>query len=693
MYFRSSGAFAALLLLATASLLAADDQNQNADQNADPQKPSALGQKIEPFALQDYLGARHELAQWAESKAVVVVFLGCECPLAKLYGPRLAELAARYPEVQFLGVNANQQDSLQEIAHYAQKHQIEFPILKDVRAEVADQFHAERTPQAFLLDSDRVVRYAGRIDDQYGVGYSKNRFERGDLAAAIEELLAGKEIAVASTEAVGCHIGRPSKNPPMGDITWSKQIAPLFQKHCESCHRPGQVAPFALTDYQEIVGWTETIREVVLGGRMPPWHASPEHGEFLNDARLPEEARDLIVRWIDNGAPQGDPKDLPPPRHYAEGWRIPKPDVIYSMPQAFEVPAKGTVPYKYFVFDPGFKEDKWVKAAEAVPGNPAVVHHLILFFVPPEKTQVGPVDALFNSVAAFAPGMPPQVYPVSHCRRIPAGSKLVFQVHYTPNGSPQTDTSRAGIVFADPDQVEKEVMVNAVLNFAFQIPPGASDFPLQASHRFEQDTHLLSLTPHMHLRGKSFRFEAEFPDGRKETLLDVPRYDFNWQNTYILARPKLMPQGSKLNCFARYDNSNENLVNPDPTRPVRWGDQTWEEMFVGSFGFSLAEQDLRAGLPQSKKREAGDYEVTFRYRPAGPVKSVALAGGFNDWNTTSLPMEGPDAEGRYQRTVVLPAGKHEYKFVIDGDQWRRDPGNPRQAGDYGNSLLELGSGD
>jgi peroxiredoxin len=653
---------------------------------------SSLGKRIETFSLHDHLGAKRDLAEWKNSRAVVVVFLGCECPLAKLYGPRLAELATEFgPQgVQVIGINANIQDSLQEIAQYVRVHKIDFPVLKDPTGEVADLFGAERTPEAFLLDRDRVVRYAGRIDDQYGVGYSRPEVKRRDLAEAIGELLAGKEISVASTKPVGCHIGRVALSEPMGDITYSKHIAPLFQEHCEKCHREGQVAPFALTDYSEIVGWTETIREVIDEGRMPPWHASPDHGEFFNDARLPDEAKSLISQWIDNGAPEGDPADLPPKREYAEGWRIPTPDVVYSLPEAFEVPAKGTVPYKYFVLDPGFTEDQWIKAAEALPGNPAVVHHLILFYIPPDKKDPGPGDALFNSIAAFAPGMPPQVFRDSHCRRIPAGSKLVFQVHYTPNGSVQKDISKAGLVFADKAEIQKEVLVNAVFNFAFRIPPGAADFPLEAAHRFEDDMELYSLTPHMHLRGKAFRFEAVYPDGNRETLLDVPHYDFNWQNTYLLAEPKPMPAGTELRCYARYDNSADNPVNPDPTKPVMWGDQTWEEMLVGSFGSSLADQDLRLGLPQAKTLESGEYEVTFVYRPAKKVDSVALAGGFNEWSTSSLPMDGPDADGKYTRTVVLPAGAHEYKFVVNGDQWRRDPNNSRKAGDYANSLIEVG---
>jgi hypothetical protein len=426
---------------------------------------------------------------------------------------------------------------------------------------------------------------------------------------------------------------------------------------------------------------------------MPPWHANPKHGKFWNDSRLSDEDKELIATWATNGCPEGDAADLPSLPAFVEGWQIEKPDVVFKMPQPFAVPAKGTVEYQYFTIDPGWKEDTWIKAAEARPGNRAVTHHLILFYHPPGSAEIEPIEPLFNSIAGFAPGMPPAVYPKGVCRRVPAGSKLVIQAHYTPNGTAQTDQSEIGIVFADPNTVKKEFHVQAALNWKFVIPPGAKEHPIEATYKLDQDSLIYSLTPHMHLRGRSFLYRAIYPDGREETLLDVPRYDFNWQNTYALAEPKRMPEGTQIHCRATYDNSADNLANPNALAPVTWGDQTWQEMMVGTIGFSLADQDLTVGLPQMKKLDSGEYEVTFAYRPAGDADAVYLAGTFNDWKPTDLAMEGPDTEGRYVRRMVLKPGNYEYKFVIDGSRWKTDPGNPVQVGFYRNSQLRVGEPD
>jgi peroxiredoxin len=653
---------------------------------------SPVGKTIAPFELPDYLGTPHALADLADKKAVVVVFLGTECPLAKLYAGRLAELAAKYEPlgVAFLGINANQQDSLAKIAHYARQHKIEFPILKDAGNVVADRFGAQRTPEAFVLDAGRVVRYWGRIDDQYGVGYARPSPEKNYVAAALDELLAGKPVSQPQVEPVGCHIGRASRTPPTGEITYTKHVAALLHHNCVRCHRAGEVAPFSLETYADAAAWAETIREVIDDGRMPPWHANPQHGKFWNDARLADEDKRLIFAWVENGCPQGDAAELPKLPPFPEGWQIDKPDVVYQIPQPFQVPAKGTVEYQYFTIDPGFKEDTWIKAAEARPGTRAVTHHLILFFHPPGSAEIEPIEPLFNSIAGFAPGMPPAVYPDGVYRRVPAGSKLIIQAHYTPNGSPQQDQSEFGLVFADPKEVKQEYQVQAALSWQFVIPPGAKDHRVQATYKFDQDSLLHALTPHMHLRGKSFLYEAVYPDGREEILLDVPRYDFNWQNTYALAEPQPMPSGTVIRCTATFDNSAANLANPNPNAAVRWGDQTWQEMMVGTLGFTLAEQDLTQGPPKLKRLDSGEYEVTFAYRPAGKPEAVYLAGTFNDWKPDELRMDGPDADGRYVRRMQLKPGAYEYKFVIDGSDWKSDPGNPRQMGFYRNSVVQVG---
>jgi peroxiredoxin len=660
-----------------------------------PSPKTPVGQSITGFKLRDYQGAWHTLEDFAQSKLVVVAFLGTECPLANRYAPRLAELAAEFAPkgVAFLGINANQHDALSAIAQQAQVHKIPYPILKDVDNRVADQFGAVRTPEVFVLDGQRVVRYWGRIDDQYGVGYARPKANRRDLAAALEELLASKPVSRPVVEPVGCFIGRVQRQPALSEVTYTKHIAPILQRRCVTCHRPGSLAPFALTSYRVVAGWAETIGQVLQEQRMPPWHANPQYGVFANDARMPEEEKQLVFAWAKNGTPEGDPRDLPKRPPFVEGWRIPKPDAILSMPEPFRVPAEGTVPYQYFTVDPGFAEDKWIKASEAQPGNRAVVHHLIVFVLPPGTRGPGERDNVgSNFVAAGVPGMPPLIYGDGEAKLIPAGSRLVFQIHYTPNGTSQTDQSRVGFVFADPKTIQREVRSDVVLNPRFRIPPGAADHRVEASYRFRQDTILYSMMPHMHLRGKAFRFEAIYPDQRREILLDVPRYSFDWQNLYVLAQPKRMPEGTELHCVAHFDNSEQNLSNPDPKAAVTFGDQTWEEMMVGYFDMALADQDLRLGLPQVKPLDDGRYEVVFQYTAPPGTKAVYLAGTFNDWKPTAHALDGPDAMGRLTTRLVLKGGTYEYKYVLEGKTWKADPGNRQQKGIYNNSVLVVGEG-
>jgi peroxiredoxin/mono/diheme cytochrome c family protein len=570
-----------------------------------------LGMTIDDFSLKSQFGKPYALVDFADKEVVVVVFLGTECPLAKLYGPRLAELDKKFDDarVAIVGIDSNQQDSIQEIAAYAQRHKIEFPILKDPGNVLADKFAAVRTPEVFVLDRDRTVRYWGRIDDQYGftdgVGFQRPEPSRNDLAEAVGELLAGKSVSVPTTTALGCHIGRVREAKKDSEVTYSNQIARIFQDRCVECHRAGRIGPFQMTSYEEVVGWGEMIREVVNEGRMPPWHANKKYGHFDNDLSLTDEQKKLIATWVDNGCPQGDPAQLPKPKEYVEGWVIGEPDEIITMrDEPVDVPAEGVINYYHFLVDPGWKEDKWIMAAEAKPGSPEVVHHILVLVQPPGSgggfanrgrgeggglrgggggPRGGGVGG-GNLIAGYAPGMNPMLHTDgTTAMLVKAGSKLIFQLHYTPNGTPQKDKSFCGFKFADPAKVKHVARSTSVANMFFSIPPGDSDYQVTAETKFEHDTLLANLTPHMHTRGKAFRYEATYPDGQKEILLDVPSYDFNWQTTYHFKEPKLMPKGTTLLCTAHWDNSEDNLSNPDPSKTVSWGDQTWEEMMIGFY--------------------------------------------------------------------------------------------------------------
>ncbi|MEQ8790346.1 MAG: redoxin domain-containing protein [Pirellulaceae bacterium] len=566
-------------LLCGASPLLADEE----------QPPERIGRRIEKFTLRDYRGKEVSLTDYADTPIMVLAFLGTECPLAKLYAPRLVALHKAYSGrgVAFLGVNANVQDSITEVASHARRHELPFPVVKDVGNHLADRLGAVRTPEIFVLDKDRVVRYWGRIDDQYQVGgIIHDEPRRHDLARALDEMLIGWPVSTKVTEACGCHIGRVRPAKTDGEVTFSNQIARIFNRRCVECHREGQIAPFALTEYEEAAGWAEMIDEVVSENRMPPWHAGGKHGVFANDRRLTPEEKQLLHQWFVDGAPEGDRAKLPPPPQFKEGWDLPRaPDVVIPMRRhPFEVSAEGPVNYQYFDIDPGFREDKWIKGIQCRPGNYAVVHHILLFV----KHGQNRFDQGEGYLGVYVPGMRSTVFPEGMAKFVPAGSKLLMQVHYAPVGTKQLDLSRVGFVFADPDEVEHGVVSACVGTRSFHIPAGAADHQVKASSAaLQSEIQLLSMMPHMHFRGKSFTYELVGKEGKRETLLDVPHYDPNWQTAYLLPAPRRLPIGAQLACKAVFDNSADNLANPNPNVAVDFGPKTSDEMMFGYFDYAV----------------------------------------------------------------------------------------------------------
>lgn len=554
--------------------------------------PKSMGQVIPNFHLPNHQGKLHYLKDYADQKLVVIAFLGTECPLAKLYSLRLSALAEEYGPrgVAVIGIDANRQDSLAEIGNFVRTQELKFPLLKDAGNRVADYFGAVRTPEVFVLDQERTVRYYGRIDDQYGIGYAKEAPSQKDLAMALDELLDGKPVSNPLTQPIGCHIGRMRKPQPDSKVTYSNQISRLLAKHCVDCHRPGEVAPFSLTDYEEVAGWAAMMNEVVQEERMPPWHANPAHGEFSNDRRLTKEEKELFHAWMKAGAPEGDPSELPEPTEYVSGWNLPQePDLIIPMSKKpYKVAREGVIQYQHFHVDPKFTEEKWVSAVDVRPGNRAVVHHILVMIHPPGVNTGTLADLDGQILGLFVPGMRSEPWPEGTAKRLPAGCKVSFEIHYTPIGTPQEDCSEIGIIFADPEKVKRAVISCKAVQQQFAIPPHDSNYRAEVlMDGSPMPLELLSMMPHMHLRGKSFKYEAIYPDGSREILLDIPKYDYNWQTSYRLAKPKVMAAGSRIQCVAHFDNSKHNLANPDPTETVRWGAQSWHEMMIGYFQFSV----------------------------------------------------------------------------------------------------------
>ncbi len=556
-------------------------QPLSADQKTETKlsgKKSNIGQTIPNFILPNPEGKKIALADFSNAKLVVAVFMGTECPIGNAYVPVLNDLQKRFHKqgVQVIGINANLSDNTESIAKHCKEFKVSFPVLIDKEQSVADLFQAQRTPEAFILDRRRKIRYRGRIDDRFGYIYKREKSRQKELEDALREILAGKKITNPVTEAVGCLITRRDRLAKQGKITYSKHVARIFQNRCAECHHPGTAAPFSLLTYEDAVNWSAMIKEVVVQKRMPPWSADPRYGHFSNDRRLSQKEIDTLVSWIDNGAPLGDKKEIPKAKEFADGWMIGKPDVVFKMPKEYTVQATGTVNYKYFVTQTNLKEDVWVQAAEARPGNRAVVHHIIVFYR--EKNSRG--FRRLPAIVGTAPGEDPVIFPEGTGRRIPAGAELVWQMHYTPTGKVEKDQSEVGLIFCKKPP-KRVVRGTAILNFFFRIPPGADHHKVVSSKHFSKDVELLSLMPHMHLRGKDFQYKAHYPNGKTEILLNVPAYDFNWQHRYRFANPFFIPKGTRIECIAHFDNSSGNPANPDPTKTVRWGDQTWEEMMIG----------------------------------------------------------------------------------------------------------------
>ena len=350
------------------------------------------------------------------------------------------------------------------------------------------------------------------------------------------------------------------------------------------CHRKGEIGPFRLDDYEEAVGWADTMLEVIENGRMPPWHANPAYGEFHNERQMPDADKATLRRWVEAGMPYGDAIRLPQPLEAAQGWSLAQaPDLVLTMSKVeFPVPSDGTVEYQYFVVDPGFDEDRWVTAAQIVPGNPSVVHHSIVFIRPPD----GETFRGLGWLTAYVPGARVVGLPQGNAIRIPAKSKLVFQQHYTPVGSPQSDLTRLGLWLANEAEITHEIYTLVGINHDFEIPPGVQHHRVHAVvPQLPRNATLLAATPHMHVRGKSFRLFAGRGDD-PEILLDVPSYDFNWQHTYRFKHPLPLAGVDTLEFDVVFDNSAANPVNPDPDEHVTWGDQTWEEMAIAFFEVS-----------------------------------------------------------------------------------------------------------
>jgi mono/diheme cytochrome c family protein len=411
------------------------------------------------------------------------------------------------------------------------------------------------------------------------------------------------------------------------DPTFAEDVAPILYKNCTVCHRPGGLGPFSLLEYDSAKKEISKMRDAVEAGQMPPWHAEGPHGVFTNDRRLSDAERGTILRWIDGGAKAGDMKNLPPRPEYPSKWTIGTPDATVTMPEDFTVPASGTVEYQYFEVPTNFTEDKWVSAIEIMPGAREVVHHVLVFAkVPPSPgaaapasapppaavpgapaprpvfirnraqselpdapradTRHGPPRQLGTLIGTNTPGNEVMEFPAGTALRVRAGTVLTFQMHYTAHGHEMKDRTTVGFRFAKAPPTE-EMFASQFVNGTLLLPAGTKDVAVPAEITAGQPVKIWGMMPHTHLRGTRWQYKLEKPDGTSEIVLDVPHYDFNWQTYYMFAKPLELQPGTKLTSMAWYDNSATNKNNPDASKDVKWGDQTWEEMQYTGFLYSV----------------------------------------------------------------------------------------------------------
>lgn len=572
-----------------------------------------VGSRVADAAFTALDGREVKLSSFAEKKALVVACVSTSCPVGKRYLPTLAALEKGYAAkgVAFLFLATTKTDSDTDLAAAG----LAGTIVRDATNAGMKLLGVLSKTDCFVLDARRTLQYRGAVDDQYGLGFSLEAPKTKLLAAALDATLAGRAPEIAATEAPGCVIDlADAVAAKPGDVTYHNTISRLIAANCAECHQAGGVAPFSLSMPDEVAEHAGMIRKMVEQRLMPPWFAAPpaagHHSPWGNDRSLSEKDRSQLLQWIAAGRPAGDANDAPLPRiRESQEWAIGKPDAIFQIPEPITVKATGTMPYQTARVATSFAETKWVSAIEVLPTERDVVHHVLVFAdvrggLLKRVRQRGSDDLRPNDndesggfFAIYVPGNNTLVYPPGYAKALPAGATLRFQIHYTPSGREVKEQVRIGLKFA-PSEPQFSVENAGISTHRFAIPPGDANHRVDAELRVPRDAKILAFLPHMHLRGKAWRYSLITPDGKEETMLDVPRYDFNWQLLYRYSDPKLVPAGSVIKASGWYDNSAANPANPDPTKTVKWGPQTTEEMMLGYVEYFLPARNRTSSIAQ-----------------------------------------------------------------------------------------------
>jgi AhpC/TSA family/Copper type II ascorbate-dependent monooxygenase, C-terminal domain len=548
-----------------------------------------VGHRVPDVTFKVLQGRPMTLGRFQSHRPLVILIFSTDCPISNKYGPERARLEKDYGAkgVAFLFVDPEGGETDQEINDYVSKYGINSPVVHDVAGRLVKALRATTTTEAFLLDPSRTLVYRGAINDQYGLGYGKELPEKSYLRDALDALLSGRVPEPAATTAPGCALDVPLNSGVVTNsaLTYDDQISRIFQANCVECHHAGGIGPFSLETYQDVLDHAGRIRQQVARGTMPPWFAAklpgPTESPWANDRSLSERDQADLLAWLNSDRPQGDPADAPVARSFPDEWNIGKPDVVLQLPEPIPIKAEGLMPYQNRTIQTSFPEDRWVQAYEVMPTARGGVHHVIVSIDGQGTNGNATVESGATGFwAVYVPGYSYEIYPKGYARKLPAGAKLDFQIHYTPNGQATNDQLKIGLVFSkEPPRYEMHAL--GIPQFKLDIPPGAHRHVETADYHVSRDMEVTGYQAHTHLRGIAFRYELIQTNGAQETLLDMPRYDFNWQLLYDYATPKLIPAGSTIRATAVYDNSADNPANPDPSREVKWGLQTCDEMMIG----------------------------------------------------------------------------------------------------------------
>lgn len=590
-----------LRVLALVASLAASAPAAEPPAEAEPRAHAS--DAVVNFSLIDHRGRHFELHR-ADAKVVLLFVGGNGCPIVRQSLAKMRSIRGKFADkgVVVWMINANPQDDRESIAEEAQTFGFgSMPVLKDEHQMVARSLGLTRTAEVIAISTkDWRILYRGAIDDQLTEGAKKPNAKQKYLETALTEFFADQPVTLAKTSVKGCLISYDkSAATARTEVSYVKDIAPMLQKNCVGCHSAGNIGPFAMSSHKKVKGWSAMIREVVLAQRMPPWHADPHYGKFSNDRSLTADEMNKLFAWIDQDCPHGEGED-PLVQVAATAkpvkWDLGEPDLVVPLPKAQTIPATGVLQYRYVDSSFTMPHDAWLRAFVVRPDNRKTVHHVIVRVKYPEGASGKPEEEVF--LTSWAPGNNSPECPPGTGKFLPKGARFNFELHYNTTGKIETDSSEVGLYLAK-EEPKMILETRAAENRDFSIPPGEADARTHALYSFKRDTLIYDLIPHMHLRGSWFKYEALYPDGKKETLLSVPNYDFNWQTEYRLAQPRRVPAGTWLLCTGGFDNSTRNPYNPDPTKRVKHGLQSFEEMFMGFMNVAEIPEAKGTGTKQA----------------------------------------------------------------------------------------------